>query len=164
MDDVIDLKRQGNRLLAERKYEEAEAMFRRLIEISPSAPDGYVGLARAFDVDDRIDEIIALIDPVVDQIDHARLLRTLLTACRMAVFRGAKDGAARAIELHERYLQQRDDATVAFYLGELLLEQGEEVRAMHAYRKAWELRRDYEDAHRAYLALSRRLGDDPAAG
>jgi tetratricopeptide (TPR) repeat protein len=157
MHDAPTLKREGNRLLAERKYDEAEDTFRALIRIAPSAPDGYVGLARVFDVDDRINDIIALIDPVVDHISSARLLKTAAIAYRMAVLRGWKAGVPRAIALHERYLTERGDAVVSFYLGELLLEQGEEVRAMDAYRKAWELQPDYVDAHRAYSALAQRL-------
>lgn len=156
--DVVDIKRQGNRLIAERRYEEADETFRRLIQIAPLAPEGYIGLAKVLDVDDRIDEIIALIDPVVDRIDSALLLKTLATAYRMAVLRGQPVNVRRAIDLHERYLKQREDAVATYYLGELYEKHEDDVRALESYRKAWQLQSDYPDAYQAYRKVALRLG------
>jgi tetratricopeptide (TPR) repeat protein len=156
--DITSLKRQGNLLFAQRDYAGAERTFREILAIDPVATEGLVGVAKVLSAQEREDEVIALLDPVVDQTQSVQLLKFLAIAYRVAVLRGAMSLAPRAIALNERYLQQRDDPVEWFYLGEIFDAVGDRERALTTYKRAWELQRDDPQVYNRVVAAAKRAG------
>ena len=159
MTNPTDLKRQGNRLFADHAYGKAEEVFRQLIKAAPEAPEGYVGLVKVLDVQDRIEEIIQTLEPIASRIQSPQLLKLLADAYRMLVFRGNPHMADRAIEVHQQYLKQRSDPVAWFYLGDLLFELKKNyIDALTAYRHAWEAHPSDEDAYKRFIQAAKKLG------
>lgn len=158
MTNPTDLKRQGNRLLAERAYAKAEDVFRELIQTDPAAPDGYVGLAKIFDAHDRIEEIVQTLEPIAE-VNSPQVLKRLANAYRMLAFRGRTDVVDRAIAVHRQYLNVRSDPVGWFYLGDLLFELKKNYAdALVAYRHAWEADPVDEEAYKRVVAAAKKLG------
>lgn len=115
----LEIKHLGNRLLVSDKYEEALAVFERLIGEEPLLPDGYIGKARVLERLDKYAEIVDLLGNVKDKFDSAHLRRLLGDAHRILANRGKKEHVDLAINIYEEYLQTRNDAVIMFYLAEL---------------------------------------------
>ena len=122
--DLVEAKRRGNLLLAQRKAQEAQEVFEAIIREYPDEKDGYVGLAKTLAARGRAEELIAAIEPVIETLDAYILIASLAEAYRMGYFRGRRDVAEKAIRYGEMALAERFadrfNFTIAFYLSEIL--------------------------------------------
>lgn len=162
-DDITDLKRQGNLQFAQRAYPDAERSFREIVRIAPDAHEGYVGLAKVLTAQGRIDEIINLVDPVIDRMASLQLLKYLAEAYRAAVLRGNTAVAGRAIALSERYLSERPDSVMLFYLGEIYEALGDPDRALQSYIKSLEIEPKDQLVYKRAVARAKKFGKPDAA-
>ncbi len=157
--DTTELKRHGNRLYAEKRYEEARRCFLRLIAEAPSVKDGYVGLAKANEVIDRFEETVATLEPVVDRLNSRQAFIALAHSLRTLVFRGRTEFADRAIALHQRLLAEKYDAGIAFYLAEMLLDVRNDAEAALAiYRQENEREPRSRWVHESLIRCCKKLG------
>lgn len=155
---ATELKKQGNLLIAQLKYPQAEKVFRELVQEAPDEPHGYVGLARVYQVKNRLEETVALLDPVAANMQSARFHELLSSAYRALVLRGDLALVPRAIEAHERYLTKKRDPVALFYLGQIYDLAESHDRSFACYREAWEIVPKYREAYEAAVASAKKLG------
>jgi tetratricopeptide (TPR) repeat protein len=156
---ITELKRQGNRALTARKYEEARAAFSALISESPESPEGYLGLAKTLERTHDHRSIISLIEPVVSRMRTPPLLRTLGDAYRVVANQGDPTAVDPAIRWYTAYLTERPDAVVYFYLGELYREhKHDDIAALEHLKASWSLDPGSRTVYQAALASAKRLG------
>ena len=157
--DPTELKRQGNRLYAEKRYEEARESFLRLIEEAPTVKDGYIGVAKANDVIDGFEETITILEPVVEKLNSRQAFIALAYSLRVLVFRGRLDLADRAIALHQRLLAEKHDAVIAFYLAEMLLDvRNDAEAAFPIYRHESDREPRSRWVHESLIRCCKKLG------
>jgi tetratricopeptide (TPR) repeat protein len=156
---LVDLRRTGNRLLAQRDFEGAEEVFRRLIVEHPSESDGYVGLATVLERSDRHEELVQVLEPVLEQLSSQQLLRQLADACRVLANRGRTEFTDRAVEYYEQLRKFREDPVSLFYLADLLFKKKKDYeRALAFYRMSWDKDPRSQQAYMGVLNSLRKLG------
>lgn len=154
-----ELKRQGNRALAARRYGEARTAFNALVAESPSSPDGYLGLAKTLEREHDHRSIISLIEPVVEEIRTPGLRRALADAYRVLANQGDGTAVDPAIKWYLAYLSERPDPVGHFYLGELYREhKHDDVSALEHLKKSWSLDPGSRTVYQAALVSAKRLG------
>lgn len=138
-EQATELKRAGNRLWAAKDYDGAKKAFSALVELEPHEPDGYLGLAKIFEMDNDYHSILHLIEPIVDRIKSAQLLKRLGDAYRVLVYRGQRQYVEPAIKFYEEYHLERKDPVTLFYLAEIYRERKKDYeRALSLYRESWD--------------------------
>lgn len=156
---LVDLRRIGNRLLAQRDFDGAEKAFRRLIAEHPTESDGYVGLATVLERCDRHEELVEVLDPVSEQVSSQQLLRQLADACRVLANRGKAEFTDRAIEYYERLHRSREDPVTLFYLADLLFKKKKDYeRALACFQGSWDNDPRSQQAYMGVLNSLRKLG------
>jgi len=159
VDERLELKRSGNRLLAQRQFDDAQKKFEELIRKFPHAPEGYVGLAKVFSRTNRPEEVVSLLEPVAEDIDYAPTFHLLGDACRILANRGKREFVDRAIEYYRRYHERRPDPVSLFYQADLLAKKKKDHEAaLSCYRASWDLDPKGRLAYNGILNCLRRLG------
>lgn len=120
--DAIELKRKGNLLYKEKKYEAAADCFKLLISQFPDSKDGYIGLAKVYKVIATSQDIVNALEPAADRIDSHQLLTLLADGYLGLVLDYERlDQITNAIMTCQRALEQRFEPVIAHYLGVLYL-------------------------------------------
>jgi tetratricopeptide (TPR) repeat protein len=159
MSTLRELKHKGNRALVAKRYEEAVAAFRAATEMCPQMEEGYLGLSRVFERTHQHERIIDLLQPVVERLDTASLLKTLGSAHRVLANRGESAHVDAAIACYEKYLDKRKDAVVLYYLAELYREHKQEFRrAYDLLLQSWECDPGSRTVYLSALNCATRLG------
>jgi superkiller protein 3 len=132
---VDELFERGNTAQSERRYEEAERTWRRVLEIDPNNADAYVGLGNALYYQGKLEEAISAYGRAIelnpqDAIAYYNLGNALRNQGKLEE---AISAYGRAIELNPQY-------ALAYYnLGIALKDQGKLEEAISAYRTALRL-------------------------
>jgi tetratricopeptide (TPR) repeat protein len=154
---LLELKRTGNRKLAQRDYQSAAECFERLIREVPDAREGYIGLAKTLERRGRVSEVISLLQPVVDKIESDQIVRLLADAYRALAFRGDSTKVDCALKYYERYHRNRLDPVTLQYQGDLYREKRDYGAALRSYRAAWDLEPRNRKAYMSVLNCLRQL-------
>jgi hypothetical protein len=119
-----------------------------------------LGLAKTLERTHDHRSVIALIEPVVGRIRTPRLLRLLGDAYRILANQGDRSAIDPAIRWYVAYLDERPDAVVHYYLGELYREKKhDDVAALDHFKASWSLDPGSRTVYQAALASARRLGN-----
>lgn len=159
MNDLVEMKRRGNVLFAERKYAEAEACFREMIRRKPELADGYVGLAKVLDGRGDVEGIVRELAPVWGQLGSTQVLKYLSTAYRALVFRGHFEHMDDAIRVGRAYLDKREDPVALAYLADIYFEGRNDFEsALALYKRALAVDPRDEAAFNRAVKAAEKLG------
>lgn len=156
---VEELKHAGNRAIAARSDVEAERLFRQLLVQDPESAPGYRGLAVSLERQDRHEDVVDLLRPVVDRLDSPSLWLKLGESLQVLVYRGRKDRVDEAIHAFERYSASVPEPAALYDRGVLLQKFKRDYQAAYeCFLAAWHLFPRDQKAYTAGLACLRQLG------
>ncbi len=162
-EEAVQLKRLGNRAIAQRDYKGARAAFEGLIQREPNSPEGYVGLAKVYHRTQQDRAVVELIQPVILRLRTAPMLKALADAYRVLANQGDTSAVRPAIRYYEELRHVRPDPVSLFYLGELYREHERDfTRALETLCASWELDPRSPTVYAAALDCAKKLGDAAA--
>jgi tetratricopeptide (TPR) repeat protein len=153
-DEPVLLKGRGEVFMATKEYAKAETDFRKLIEIQPNIPAGYLEMGQLMLTQSKTDQAIEWTKKAMDtENGWQQALPALLNLYL------SKDDTKSAVAAAESEAARRSDAHAAqFLLGQVHLKTGNYAKAEGAFLKTIQLAPEWIDPYRGLVETYRKGG------
>ncbi|HRR40361.1 MAG TPA: tetratricopeptide repeat protein [Syntrophales bacterium] len=127
--------RLAEKLMQEKRYDEAVALYEELVRLNPGEDSHRLALAWAYKDSGRLDEAVALFEELLEKELSRKLFTGFAFDDLVKIFREEKQ-YDRMIQICERAVAaQPDDVSLLFTLGDAYLAGGFPVKAIDAFKK-----------------------------